>query len=68
MDSKCLLDKGYSQNNNVFLHNDLLIVALNHQWKNYQSRFLKMRGERGGGGVIFRFSSYEIVGSSKDLR
>ena len=36
MDSKCLLDESYSQNNNVFLHNDLLTVALNHQWENYQ--------------------------------
>ena len=68
MDSKCLLDESYSQNNNVFLHNDLLTVALNHQWENYQSRFLKMGGGRGRRGGIFRFSFYEIVGSSKYLR
>ena len=53
MDSKCLLDESYSQNINIFLHNDLLSVALNHQWENYQSRYLKMRG---GGGVFLGFS------------
>ena len=47
MDSKYLLDESYSQNYNVFLHNDLRTVALNHQWENYQSEFFKMR--RGGG-------------------
>ena len=60
MDSKCLLDESYSQNNNVFLHNDLLTVALNHHWENYQSRFLQMRGRGGGGGaglfLGFRFT------------